>query len=130
MFDSCRRHGLNPCYNTAMDPEIEELKKLVMQNLQLTADTNRIVHSMRRTARFGAFLHLLYWLLIIGFAVASYVYIQPYMQRLFQIYQQVETIGGQNTQQSSELQSFLQNPQQFLQRYLPSSQNSPAAPVQ
>ena len=48
-----------------MDPEIQELKSMVQKSLEISADTNRMVHAMRRNARLANLVRIIYWLAII-----------------------------------------------------------------
>ena len=70
-----------------MDQEIEELKELVRQNTKIAEDTNKLVHSMRRSMRFTRLLRLLWWAAIIGISSAAYlIYFQPYVTQIMQLY--------------------------------------------
>lgn len=113
MFDSCSGHQKPLVYYIArMDSEIQELKMLVQKNLEVTADTNRVVHAMRRNARMANLFRIVYWLAIIGILSASYYfYVAPYVSKLEAAFQQT-----QNT--STQAQSYLQNLQQSVQKFI------------
>ena len=74
-----------------MDPQIEELKELIRRNTALAEDTNRIVHKMRRGALLSSIMRLLWWALIIGATVASYLYFAPYLQQITDLYSKAQT---------------------------------------
>ena len=59
-----------------MEPEEKEILHRV---LKLSEQNNRMLRAMRRSALIGRFMHLLYWVIIIGISVISYYYIQPYL---------------------------------------------------
>lgn len=81
-----------------MDPDIEELKKLVQENIALTKDTNHIVHGMRRSARLGRFAKVVWWVAIFAVSAAAYyLYLHPYLVKLEQIYADVQG-GAQQAQ--------------------------------
>ena len=86
-----------------MDPRIDEI-------LRITKDTNRIVHKMRRSILWGRFFLVSWWVIIIAVSgVTYYVYAQPYVNRLEQLYMQVEQ-GGQKAQtMGTEVSSFFGN---------------------
>jgi hypothetical protein len=88
-----------------MDDEIEELKELVQKDIELNAETNKMVHQMRRSARWGMFFQILYWLLILGAIGASYYYVSPYAQKVFEAYQNLEHSSAQS---QNLFQSFQQ----------------------
>ncbi len=86
-----------------MDMEIDELRDLVKKNLELTQETNRIVRGMRRSARWGRFISIVWWLAVAAVtAAAYYYYVLPYVQQIEAAYN-----SGQNFQQQA--QDFLQN---------------------
>ena len=93
-----------------MDPQIEELKELVRQNIALSQDTNRIVHGMRRSAWIGGTLRLLWIGLIIAASVATYWYLAPYLSQVEGIY--------------SGAQKALQQAQQFTGQFNTGTQNN------
>lgn len=76
-----------------MDPEIEQLKELVRHNTKLAEDTNKILHSMRRSMRFSRVLRLLWWAALIGISSAAYlIYFQPYVVQIMQAYGNAQNI--------------------------------------
>ncbi len=69
-----------------MDPEIKQLQEEIKRVGAVSADTNRLVHSMRRSQRWKSLLSIMWWLVILGFAGASYFYIQPYIKQATDAY--------------------------------------------
>ena len=84
-------------YISFVDPQIDELKELVRRNIELSTETNKIVHGIRNSARWASVARFLWWGLIVAASVASYVYFQPYIQKMEQIYNSVQA-GGQQAQ--------------------------------
>ncbi len=96
-----------------MDSEIEELKQLVRQNIEITKATREELVKMRRAARWGTIMRWVWRLLIIGvFAYAYYAFVVPYVEQLMQLYQAVqgsaEQAGGFGSQFSEFLRNFIQ----------------------
>lgn len=71
-----------------MTPEEKELLK---ETAELTKENNKILRSMRRSARWSAFFRLVYWLVILGGAVGTYYLIQPYINTLIKSYQDLQS---------------------------------------
>ncbi len=70
------------------DPELEQLKELVRQNIALTQDTNRIVRSMRTAGRLKSLFWLLVFLVSTGASVyAYYFFLGPRIEQIKNIYQ-------------------------------------------
>lgn len=78
------------------DLDMEDLKELVRRQAQLNADTNRVVHSLRRSQRVHTFFTLLWWVLIVGVsAYTYYYYVQPYVEQIVQLYGSAQNFQGQ-----------------------------------
>ena len=70
------------------DPEIEQLKELVRQNIALTQENARILRGMRNASRFKSFMWWLVVLISIGVSVWSYyTFVEPRVQQIQNIYQ-------------------------------------------
>ncbi len=78
-----------------MNPEIVEIKKEVEKLKAITADTNRIVHGMRRSQRWHTFVTVLWWAIILGLTGASYYFIQPYINQVTQAYGNAQSLQTQ-----------------------------------
>ncbi len=73
-----------------MQDELAELRALVKQNLALTEDIAHQVRKMRRAAIWGRVFQLVWWGAIIIVSGAAYLYyLQPYIQKVIDIYEQV-----------------------------------------
>ena len=93
-----------------MDPDIEEVKEMIKKSLALAQDTNRILHGMRRAARWGRFFKLLWWVAILAVSgIAYYYYLQPYVDKLVQAYTQVQATGQKAQSLEQQVQDFLKN---------------------
>lgn len=60
----------------AMTPEE---KSLLERTAALADENNRILRSMQRTQRVTTVMHVLYWVVIIGFSVGAFYFFQPYL---------------------------------------------------
>jgi len=86
-----------------VDPRIDEI-------LRITKDTNRMVHKMRRSQLWGRFYQVVWWIAILAISGAAYYYYaQPYVDKLTQLYAQVESGGAQAQSVGSQLSSFFGN---------------------
>jgi len=66
-----------------MDPE---LKRLLRENLELSKENNKILHKMHRGLVLGRIMRIIYWVVILGVAMGSYYFIQPYIDSLLAVY--------------------------------------------
>ena len=89
------------------DQQIEELKELVRRNIALSEETNKLVHSMRRSERLAQIFRILWWVVLFGgSAVAYYYYVQPYIDQLQHLYANAQASGQQAEDFSKAIADF------------------------
>jgi len=67
--------------------EIDELRNEVEELKEITADTNRLVHGLRRSQRWHTLFQIIWWLTILGITGATYYYyVQPYVAQVMDAY--------------------------------------------
>ncbi len=66
-----------------MDPES---KRLLEENLALTQENNKMLHTLKSAMLWSRVMSVLYWVLIIGSALGAYYFIQPYIDQLLEVY--------------------------------------------
>jgi uncharacterized membrane protein len=92
--------------------EIEELKQEVEELRAVTEDTNKVVHKIRRGARWGLFFQIIWWLTIFGVTGAAYYYyLQPYVVK-------IENMYFKTQQSAAQAQNFWQQIGQTIGSYL------------
>ena len=67
-----------------MSPEEKELFK---KSVSLAEDNNNMLHDMRRSQHYANIMRGVYWVVIIGSAVAGYFLLQPYIDQVAKLYQ-------------------------------------------
>ena len=87
-----------------MDPEINELKELVRQNIALSQETNKIVHKMRNAVRWSGVFKLLWIGALVAFSFGAYVYLAPYLGQLTAFYQSAQEAIDQAKQLGTQFQ--------------------------
>ena len=90
-----------------------ELKSLLQRNLKLSEENNKMLHSMRRSARWSTFFRLAYWIIILGGAAVAYSYVAPYLETVLQAYQDIQSLRGSETQQQNTSPDFSRLLEQF-----------------
>mgnify|MGYP001584060200 FL=1 len=68
---------------------MDDIKDLLRKNLEVSERTLQLVEKMHRAALWARFFTLVKWVVIIGGLVWSYLALQPYIQQLLGISQQV-----------------------------------------
>ncbi len=70
-----------------MSPEEKEMLK---KTLGLAQENNKILHSLRRSMFWSRVVRIAYWVIILGFAVGVYYYIEPYLDGAINAYGNVK----------------------------------------
>jgi len=82
----------------------DELLGAIKEVKALAEDNNKILHGMRRNARIARVWRIFYWLIILGTGVASYYYLQPYINSMTQAYKNIQ--AAQDKVGSFDIDSF------------------------
>lgn len=69
-----------------MDPEIKEALRAL---LQMTEENNKMLRKMRRLQKWESVWRTIKFLIIIGIAFGSFYFLEPYFDKVMQIYQSV-----------------------------------------
>ena len=70
-----------------MEPEYKEILK---KTLELSQDNNKMLQSMHRSLVWGRVFRFIYWIVLLGIAIGSFYYIQPYLDQVLGTYQGVK----------------------------------------
>lgn len=76
-----------------MDSEIKDLLK---KTLSVAEENNKMLHKVRGIQKRQAFLSLVKVLIIIGIALGSFYYLEPYLTKVVNIFTQISGIKQQS----------------------------------
>lgn len=88
------------CYNIRMSRE-EEDEDQIEEIYELTRKNNDLLRKMYFAQRRSAILGLLHWVIIIVMAVIAYIYIEPYIEGLEDLYTAAQQ-ASENAQEALE----------------------------
>ena len=87
-----------------MDPES---KKLLQDTLALAEENNKMLHKIRGVQKRETLWNALKLIIIIGVALGSFYYLEPYLNKVMDLYNSVS--GMQQKINNSPVQDFLKN---------------------
>jgi hypothetical protein len=87
-----------------MDPES---KKLLEETLELEKENNKILRSMRRSMFWSRVMNTLYWLIIIGISLGAFYFLQPYFDKMLNLYNSVTGTQQKLNTENGSLQDLL-----------------------
>jgi len=63
--------------------EVEQIKKLLKRNLEVSEESFKILKKMHKAQVWGRIMRISKWVLILSLAFGTYYYIQPYMENFW-----------------------------------------------
>ena len=73
--------ALNLCYTIFMFDSEE--RKILVEN-------NKILHKLLRAQRWATAWSVVRWIVIFAITIGSYYYLQPYLDQMLKVYQQIQ----------------------------------------
>lgn len=83
-----------------------EERELLTKSIELSEENNKMLRSMRRSARLSSILRAVYWLIILGLAFGSYYVIKPYIDPIINGYTEIQSNFNDIKNTTSMLQSL------------------------
>ncbi len=87
-----------------VDPESREL---LQKTYTLAEENNQILHGIRRSQRIASLMRALYWLIILAITFGSFYLLQPYINKMLDLYNSIS--GAEQKLNSGSLQDLLKN---------------------
>jgi len=72
-----------------MDIDSED-KKIIRENLELAKENQHLLKKIRRGQFFENVSRVFYWIIIIGASLGAYYFVQPYMDKIRDIFLQIQ----------------------------------------
>lgn len=63
-----------------------EDRELLKKTLAVSEENNKMLRSIYRAQRWGRVWKITYWVAVVALAFGAYYYIQPYVDRLLEVY--------------------------------------------
>ena len=83
----------------------QESKQLLQNTLVLAEENNKMLHKIRGVQKRGTLWQVLKLIIIIGIALGSFYYIEPYLNKIIDLYNSVS--GMQQQINNSPIQDLL-----------------------
>lgn len=70
-----------------MDQDIQEIQTELKKITKLTEENNEMLHSVERRSRIAVLWSIFRWVFVVAIAIGAFYYIQPYLEKVMEIYQ-------------------------------------------
>ncbi len=98
-----------------MDPES---KKLLEETLALAQENNKMLHKVRRVQKWAAFWSGLKVFIIIGIALGSFYFLEPYINKVVDLYNSVSSATQKVKKAADNVNDITNVPNDILQDLL------------
>lgn len=71
------------------DQNIEEIRSELKKLARLTEENHTILKRVDRRARMAIWVSVMKWIIIIGITIGAFYYIQPFLEQISALYQQI-----------------------------------------
>lgn len=71
------------------DKRLQQLQKKIDEIREITERNNEILQDIKKSMFWRNVFSIVYWVLIIGVAIGAFYFIQPYVDRLYEAYEQI-----------------------------------------
>lgn len=87
-----------------MDPES---KKLLEETFELVKENNKMLHKVRNVQKWAAFWQTLKIVLIIGIAFGSFYFLEPYLNKMVDLYNSISGTNQKLNNSTNSIQDLL-----------------------
>lgn len=77
-----------------IEQELEQIKNDLARIEDLVGDNHDMIKRLHRAYRFNLFVSIIKWVLIVGFALGIFYYLQPYLEGVLKLYGSINSITG------------------------------------
>jgi hypothetical protein len=95
-----------------MNPESEEIKRLLLENLQLSRENNKLLRKLRRAEVTRTIMTLVYWAVILVVPIyIYYAYLAPQLSQMLATYENIE---AQTQEMPEGVRSYIDSLREFV----------------
>lgn len=89
-----------------MNQEFEEILNRLKDIENNVKENHDMLESIQRRARLAILFSVLKWFIILGFTFGIFYYSKPYIEKTFELYDQVNSLTNQGKQADTLIQNF------------------------
>ena len=93
-----------------------ELKELLQKNLEASQESLHILKKMRRAQVWGGVATFFKWVLIIAISFGAYYLVEPYLQKMLDMYSQLNTTVNNVQNVGNQVNSVTASSTDFLKK--------------
>lgn len=88
----------------------EETKQLLEDTYSLTKENNKLLHKVRGVQKRAELFYIIKILFFIGLSVGAFYYVQPYLEKVFNLYSSITNTTQELNNQTNSLKDIFKKP--------------------
>jgi hypothetical protein len=64
----------------------QEERSLLEENLRMSRENNKLLIKVRSSQRWASITRVLYWMVLIGISFGAFYFLQPYIEKIMNLY--------------------------------------------
>jgi hypothetical protein len=80
--------------NESIEQEIKEMRDDLDEIKEMMVENNKMVRRLHNAYRISYTVSIIKWVIIIGFTLGTFYYIQPYLENMLKLYGSINSLTG------------------------------------
>ena len=80
--------------NESIEQEIKEMRDDLDEIKEMMVENNKMVRRLHNAYRISYAVSIIKWVIIIGFTLGTFYYIQPYLENILKLYGSINSLTG------------------------------------
>ena len=80
--------------NESIEQEIKEMRDDLDEIKEMMVENSKMIKRLHIAYRMSAAISIIKWVIIIGFTLGSFYYIQPYLENILKMYGSINSLTG------------------------------------
>ena len=78
----------------SIEQDIKEIREDLARMEELIEENHRMTKSLLNSYRLSSAISIIKWIIIIGFTLGAFYYIQPYLENILKLYGSINSLTG------------------------------------
>lgn len=80
--------------NESIEQEIKEIRDDLDEIKEMVVENNKMIRRLHTAYRISYTVSIIKWVIIIGFTLGTFYYIQPYLENILKLYGSINSLTG------------------------------------
>jgi hypothetical protein len=80
--------------NESIEQEIKEMREELEEIKEMMVENSKMIKRLHNAYRISYSVSIIKWVIIIGFTLGTFYYIQPYLENILKLYGSINSLTG------------------------------------